>query len=40
VATGGGAPTWAPLVAPVERVIPGMTLDGVRWVLATAPADA
>jgi len=42
VATGGGAATWSPLVAEVERVLPHLTLEGVRIALeemAERPSD-
>lgn len=39
VATGGGAATWAPLLAEVERVLPHLTLEGIRIALEESPGD-
>lgn len=33
VATGGGAASWAPLLVEVERILPHLTLEGVRIAL-------
>ncbi len=36
IATGGGAPVWAPNIPSVERVLPQLTLEGVRIALEEA----
>ena len=33
VATGGGAARWAPAIEEIERVVPALTLDGIRLAL-------